>query len=197
MIDFFVVNRNTKYAHCQPSRIAVRSKMGNWPMSFTGLKHKKNCLQPLYCHLPSYLLWNNAHKILNCTTLSDISKTPEFTLILIFGPLNNVSSQWDHKEFHTTLETAINCQDVSMTKTMCNICKSIVGKSSVLHPALSHHPKPPFHVMQPYKWRLTARVPARTRTVTVSPPFHFKTTQLFVCVTCIMMHWCQEDTVAM
>ena len=41
-----------------------------------------------------------------------MSHTPGFALILVFAPLNNVISQFDHKELCLALHTAINCSEV-------------------------------------------------------------------------------------
>ena len=39
-------------------------------------------------------------------------RTTDHSLILIFGPLNNITAQWDHRELCIALQTAFNCQDV-------------------------------------------------------------------------------------
>ena len=44
--------------------------------------------------------------------MSEMSHSTDLTLILIFGPLNDITFQWDHKELRTVLHTAINCQEV-------------------------------------------------------------------------------------
>ena len=32
--------------------------------------------------------------------------------MLVFGPLNKISTEWDHKTLRSTLENAINCREV-------------------------------------------------------------------------------------
>lgn len=44
--------------------------------------------------------------------MSEMSHSRALTLILIFGPLNNITSQLGHKELRTALQTAFNCQEV-------------------------------------------------------------------------------------
>ena len=41
-----------------------------------------------------------------------MSHTIILATIPFSGPLNNITSQWDHRELHTALYTAINCQEV-------------------------------------------------------------------------------------
>lgn len=41
-----------------------------------------------------------------------MSCTTDPSLILIFGPLNNITAQWDHRELRDALYTAFNCQEV-------------------------------------------------------------------------------------
>jgi len=44
--------------------------------------------------------------------MSEMSHSRDLTLILIFGPLNNITAQWDHRELRNALITAFNCQEV-------------------------------------------------------------------------------------
>ena len=37
---------------------------------------------------------------------------PSPTLMLVFGPLNNISAEWDHKTLRSALQSAINCREV-------------------------------------------------------------------------------------
>ncbi len=87
-------------------------KLGTTQWHLKDLKYWKDWLWPYYCHLPSHLLWNHTPKILICTTISEMSHTIILATIPFSGPLNNITSQWDHRELHTALYTAINCQEV-------------------------------------------------------------------------------------
>jgi len=41
-----------------------------------------------------------------------MSCTPGPIQILVFGPLNKISAQWDHKELRSALHTAVNCREI-------------------------------------------------------------------------------------
>lgn len=41
-----------------------------------------------------------------------MSHTPGPTQILVFGPLNKISANWDQKELRSALHTAVNCREV-------------------------------------------------------------------------------------
>ncbi len=40
------------------------------------------------------------------------AKHPSPHVMLVFGPLNHISAQWDHKTLCSALENAINCKEV-------------------------------------------------------------------------------------
>lgn len=40
------------------------------------------------------------------------AKRPSPRLMLVFGPLNHISAQWDHKTLRSALENAINCKEI-------------------------------------------------------------------------------------
>lgn len=111
LVEYSVVNRNTKYVLYWPNEAAVGSKMlGNQPMPFDRPETLGELIITfLLSSTLSYLVKSCSYDL----ELHQSLKMSELIPILIFGPLNNTSSQWDHKELRSILQTAINCPDVA------------------------------------------------------------------------------------